>query len=144
MIRRDAIMRADLRYNEDLKIGEDDELVIRALVSGLRYAVCDYSGYRYRKHEESISHRLSLDHLERMLAAEDSIALLLPETVRRTPAYRGRQAALRRAAAFTRSIEALKRKAPFAAALEIARRPDALMLYSMPLKARVQRMLASR
>ena len=144
MIRRDAMLRADLRYNEGLQIGEDDELVIRALAQGLRYAVCDYAGYFYRKHEASISHRLSLDHLEKMISAEDSIGALLPDAVRHSRAYRGRRAALRRAAAFTRSIEALKRKAPAAALREIAREPSALALYSMPIRARLQRMLRSR
>ena len=144
MIRRDAMLRAGLSYNEELQIGEDDELVIRALIAGLRYAVADYSGYRYRKHASSISHRLSLDHLNRMIAAEETIATLLPDDVRTSPAYRGRRSALRRAAAFTRSIEALKRRAPLAAACEIARHPAALTLYSLPLKARLRRMLAAR
>lgn len=144
MIRRDAMQRANLSYNESLQIGEDDELVIRALIAGLRYAVADYSGYRYRKHANSISHRLSLDHLNRMIAAEETIATLLSDAVRTSPAYRGRRSALRRAAAFTRSIEALKRRAPLAAAFEIARHPTALALYSLPLKARIRRMLASR
>ena len=144
MIRRDAMQRANLSYNESLQIGEDDELVIRALIAGLRYAVADYSGYRYRKHANSISHRLSLDHLNRMIAAEETIATLLPDAVRTSTAYRRRRSALRRAAAFTRSIEALKRRAPLKAAFEIARHPAALALYSLPIKARIRRMLASR
>ena len=79
-----------------------------------------------------------------MIAAEETIATLLPDDVRTSPAYRGRRSALRRAAAFTRSIEALKRRAPLAAACEIARHPAALTLYSLPLKARLRRMLAAR
>jgi succinoglycan biosynthesis protein ExoO len=144
MIRREAVERAGLRYNEDLKIGEDDELVIRALAADLKYAVCDYAGYRYRKHNQSISHRLSLEHLERMVAAEGTIEALLPDTARQTRAYQARKAALQRAAAFTRSIEALKQAAPLKAAMEIARHPSALGLYAMPIKARLQRMLAFR
>ena len=143
MIRRDTMRSADLRYNEDLQIGEDDELVIRALSSGLRYAVCDYAGYYYRKHDASISHRLSLDHLEKMIAAENAIGALLPDGVRYSRAYRQRLAALRQALAFTRSIEALKRRAPAAALREIAREPLALKFYSMPIRAKLQRLIKS-
>lgn len=141
MIRRDAIARTGLRYNQQLRIGEDDELIIRALSAGLTYWISGYAGYRYRRHDQSISHRLSLANLEKMVEAERMIAKALPLRIARQAAYRGRWTALMRARAFTRSVEALKRKQPVSAALEIARYPSAIMLYSMPIKARLHRWL---
>lgn len=141
MIRRDAITRTGLRYNQQLRIGEDDELIIRALSAGLTYWISGYAGYRYRRHDQSISHRLSLANLEKMVEAERMITEALPPQIARQAAYRGRWTALMRARAFTRSIEALKRKQPVSAALEIARYPSAIMLYSMPIKARLHRWL---
>lgn len=143
MIRREAIERIGLRYNSDLRIGEDDELVIRAMSHGLRYVVCDYAGYRYRKHDASISHRLSLAHLDRMIAAERKIAAELPDSVARSAAYRSRWNALERARAFTQSIDALKDRAPLAALAALARKPSAIRLYSMPFMARLERLAAS-
>lgn len=142
MIRKAAMRRAGLRYNESLRIAEDDELVIRALLANLKYVVCDYAGYRYRRHDASISHRLSLANLEKMVAAEQQIARALPVKVRKSSAYQGRWKALSRGHAFTRSIEALKSRSYLSAILAIARQPAALALYSMPISARIQRLLA--
>ena len=144
MIRHDALARAGLRYNEQLRIGEDDEFVIRALTSNATYWVCGYAGYRYRKHDQSISHRLSLANLEKMVAAEQIVAQIIPPAIARQPAYRGRWKALMRALAFTRSIEALKNRRPISALMEIARCPSAASLYAMPIKARLGRLLGNR
>lgn len=141
MIRRDAIERLGLRYNEQLRIGEDDELIIRALIAGLTYRISGAAGYRYRRHDQSISHRLSLANLERMVEAERVVAKLLPPHIARHPAYCGRWDSLMRARAFTRSIEAIKHRRPISAALEIVRYPSAIMLYSMPIMARLHRWL---
>ena len=142
MIRREVIKSKALSYNEDLFIAEDDELMIRALSLGLTYRVCDYAGYFYRRHRGSISHRLSLSHLEKMMMAEEQIAAILPDDVRNSGAYEARRKALKRAHAFTQSVEALKAHTYFEAIMALLRHPSALTLYSLPLKARIRRMLA--
>lgn len=140
MIRHTAIERAGLLYNEDLWIAEDDELIIRALSAGLSYVVCGYAGYFYRRHDGSISHRLSLSHLEKMLVAEEAIARALPDDIRDTRAYRARRHALQRGHAFTLSIEALKSRAYFAAIKVLAKNPSAISLYALPISARIRRL----
>lgn len=141
MIRREAIERTELRYDTALRVGEDDELVIRALSQGLHYVVCDYAGYRYRKHDASISHRLSLAHLDRMIGAERKIAAGLPGAIAQSAAYRSRWEALERARAFTMSIDALKDRAPLSALAALVRKPSAIRLYSLPLMARLRRFI---
>lgn len=143
MVRRDAIKRIGLRYNPELRIGEDDEFVIRAMSAGVEYGIAGFAGYRYRKHEGSISHRLSLANIEKMINAEAEIAAYLPKDVAGSSVYRKRIAALQQARAFTQSIEALKQRSVFAAILAIAKWPTALKLYAMPLKARFARLLGS-
>lgn len=143
MIRRQAIERIGLRYNPELRIGEDDEFVIKALNARLKYVVCDYAGYRYRRHAASISHRLSLVNLERMMAAEQGIAAFVAPGIKRSAAYRGRLKALQRGHAFTKSIDELKAGAFVKAALTLARYPSALALYRMPLAARLRRLSAA-
>lgn len=142
MIRAQAIDRAKLSYDESLWIAEDDEFVIKALLAELRYVLTDYAGYRYRRHDASISHRLSLSNLERMIAAEEKVALRLPEHVRKSSPYLKRKSALHRAHAFTRSIEAMKSRDFLSAIMAIVRRPSALMLYSMPLRSKFGRLRA--
>lgn len=140
MIRRSALEQARLRYNPALRIGEDDELVIRALQANLKYVVCDYAGYCYRRHACSISHRLSLANLDRMIEAEYSIAKQLHPTFARSKPYRGRWNALMRARAFTSSVEALKAGLYLRAVLDILKKPSAISLYSLPLAARLRRL----
>ena len=140
MIRRSALEQAGLRYNPALRIGEDDELVIRALQANLKYVVCDYAGYRYRRHAGSISHRLSLADLDRMIVAERNIAKQLHPTVARSKPYRGRWNALMKARAFTSSVEALKGGSYLRAAADILKKPSAISLYSLPVAARLHRL----
>ncbi len=135
MIRRKTIERIGLRYNASMRIGEDDEFMVRALARGTKYLISDFHGYRYRKHEASISHRLSLRNLERMIAAEREIAAVLPPEAARSAAFRKRGKALVRAHAFTRSVEALKARSYFSAFRSLLRQPSAVALYAMPIAA---------
>jgi succinoglycan biosynthesis protein ExoO len=58
-----------LRYDERLRIGEDFDLVLRALLVGAEYRFLPQATYYYRKHAASTSHRLSRDDLEGLLNA---------------------------------------------------------------------------
>lgn len=140
MIRRSALEQAGLRYNPALRIGEDDELVIRALLANLKYVVCDYAGYCYRRHADSISHRLSLADLDRMIVAEHNIAKQLHPAIARSKSYRGRWDALVKARAFTSSVEALKGGSYLRALVDILKKPSAVSIYSLPVTARLQRL----
>lgn len=144
MIRRSTLERLGLRYNEDMRIGEDDELVVRALAAGCRYAVTGRTMYHYRKHTGSISHRLSLENATRMLAAERRIRQLLDEEVRSSPAYRGRWSALVRGQAFVQSIERLKSGDALGAATALIRHPSAALLYRLPLCARLRGWISAK
>ena len=144
MIRRRVLERTGIRYDPSLRIGEDDALIVQLLLAGARYRLMPQAGYFYRKHGSSISHRLSLDHAERMMASERQIRAAVAERPEWMPAYRPRYAAMRRALAFTRAIDALKRGRPAEAATAIARRPDAARLFAMPIRARWNRLFARR
>ncbi len=139
MLRRRVIEQTGLRYNAALRIGEDDEFMVRALASNTKYVVSDFGGYRYRRHEESISHRLSLENLERMMAAERDIAVLLPPAIAKSAAFRKRWKALVRAHAFTASVDAIKDRSYLSALSFLLRQPSAVGLFAMPLAASFKR-----
>lgn len=71
VIRRSAL--ADLRYDVGLRIGEDHDLVLRMLIGGARLLVLPDPLYAYRRHEGSISHRLSIATVEAMLEAHRAL-----------------------------------------------------------------------
>jgi glycosyltransferase involved in cell wall biosynthesis len=137
IIRIDLIRRLGIRYNEDLRIAEDDELIVRLLASGARYLSVPSLSYFYRKHGTSISHRLSLKNAEAMVAAGHRLEQDLadqPASTRRRLAARNR--ALRNGRDFTCAVNALK-GGRAAEALRIGlSHPGMLPLFRMPVAAR--------
>lgn len=58
-----------LAYDETLTIGEDYDLVLRALVAGAVYRFVPSIDYRYRRHSRSTSYRITPSHLKMMIVA---------------------------------------------------------------------------
>lgn len=56
-------------YNESLRIGEDFDLVLRAMLAGARYRFLPQATYYYRRHPYSTSHRLASADLRGLLEA---------------------------------------------------------------------------
>lgn len=143
IVRRDRLNAAGLRYDERLRIGEDDDLVIRMLFEGFAYALVNVPGYGYRKHSASISHRLSAAHAQAML--EGSERLRIDVASRASPAtdatLRLRSEALRDAVFFARLIDALKARDFVAAGAIAIRKPRVIALLREPARAVVGRLL---
>lgn len=129
-------------YDETLRIGEDADLVLRLLIAGARMRVYPECGYRYRKHAASISHRLTLDTLDAMLAAHDRLEPGGDTRLVRTLAQQ--RNALLDARAFSKLVDALKARDAGAALQTALRRPSALALLRQPLAARWRRFSSAR
>ncbi|MDB5688825.1 MAG: hypothetical protein JWL91_701 [Sphingomonas bacterium] len=140
MLRAGFVRAHGIRYDESLRIAEDDALVIRLLRAGARYRLVREPLYRYRKHAGSISHRLSVDHVDRMMAAGDALAGSLRSDAA-AAAYAGRHRALRRAWAFTHLIDALKRRHAGRAIAIALRHPTMLPLLRMPIRGLARKFL---
>jgi succinoglycan biosynthesis protein ExoO len=134
IIRVETLNRLDVRYDEQLRIGEDDDLILRLLLRGARYRLLPRPLYFYRKHGQSISRRLSVADADRMLAACDHLATATRDAPRAENAlFARREKALRHACAFTQMIDAIRdRRAILLACLMLAN-PGAVPLMWMPL-----------
>jgi succinoglycan biosynthesis protein ExoO len=106
IMRIDFLRRHNLTYDESLTIGEDFDLVLRALAAGAVYRYTPASGYRYRRRAGSISHRIDAAQLERMGAALTATASVLPADARRLATRR--LEALEADLQFARLVAALK------------------------------------
>lgn len=140
LIRLDAWRASSVRYDEGLPIGEDHDLLLRLLSAGLACRIDPFLGYFYRKHPASLSHRLSSGALERIAqaqAAYRAAAKDAPAGLAR--ALDRRRASIGTAQAFTAALEALKAGRPAAALAAILRRPQAAILFRMPLAAALGR-----
>jgi succinoglycan biosynthesis protein ExoU len=73
VIRRDFLRRAGLRYREDLRLGEDYELYVRALARGGRYTIVHSCGYGAVVRPDSLSGRHRTVDLKRLYEADRAI-----------------------------------------------------------------------
>lgn len=104
VIRRAAL--AGRRYDPQLRIGEDYDLVLRLLIEGARFLLLPDPLYAYRRHAGSISHRLSVDTASAMLAAHRALPALSDPEARAAAAAVDRQ--LGRALRYERLVADIK------------------------------------
>lgn len=142
LLRLEALRASGIGYNEQLRIAEDDNLIVRLLLSGKRYWLEPNPGYAYRRHASSTSHRLSVASCAAMVAANAAVAAAadpaLPRTVHQALARR--QGALMAALGFERLVAALKAGAPLKALAVAFSCPTCVPLLRMPISARLARL----
>lgn len=130
-----------LRYRDNLRVGEDYDLVLRLLLAGAAMRLEPLPLYRYRKHEGSLSHRLKREHILAMMAADGSLA---PEFARHDRSVQRQQAArarsLERALVYDRIIGQLKARRPAPAFALALAQPGVWPLLTMPVEARLKRL----
>ncbi|WP_395671350.1 glycosyltransferase family 2 protein [Phenylobacterium sp.] len=131
------------RYREDLRIGEDYDLVVRLLTQGRSLRFLPGSGYRYRRHGGSISHAMRRDHLVQMLAADaalEGVMMSQPKEVRR--AFAARRRSLHAALAYDHVISRLKARDVVGGLAASLATPEIWPLLTMPVTARLKRLAA--
>lgn len=111
MFRRAAL--AGLRYDEEARVGEDYDFLLRFLLEGSRLILLPERLYFYRRHAASISHRLSEAKVLGMIAGQERLLgeyAALPDEILRLLGRR--MDALERALSFERLVASLKGRQP--------------------------------
>lgn len=145
LFRLDFLRANDLRYDERLRIAEDDDLILRALLAGARYRLLPEPLYFYRKHGTSISHRLSAANADRMMAAGERLRARIDAAGAAPARARARRdAALRKAWGFSHLRDALMARDGNRASAAIMRTPAALLLLHQPIGAALARSIGLR
>jgi succinoglycan biosynthesis protein ExoO len=120
-----AELLGELRYDEAVRIGEDQDLLLRILLKDANFWVVPTPWYLYRRHRGSISHRLAPDEVIRMIESQRRLLALEgsrhPEIVR---LLRRRLRRLEKALAFARLVADAKRGAWGPALAALLRRPS--------------------
>jgi len=133
IIRSSFLTRHAIRYDEQLLIAEDYNLVVRLLMVGARFWVVPQLGYFYRRHGASLSHRLNMLALTRIRDVEQHWTTAWPSAELR-PLFKARMRSVARAIAFEELVRALKaRNLPLAARIA-ASNPAAATLLRVPLR----------
>jgi succinoglycan biosynthesis protein ExoO len=141
VFRASFLKRHRLLYDDSLRIGEDFRLVADMLVRGATYIRQRSAGYVYRKHRNSISHRLGASAAQAMIEAD--VGFLSEHGPGMAAADKAAMAAhlesVRDAAAYARLLEALRSKRWRGAAAEAAQRPAVIGLLREPVRVRLAR-----
>ena len=119
MIRRDALN--GLRYQTDLKVGEDFDLLARLTLAGQVLTLIPDALYFYRRRQSSTSHRLTPENAEAMIRA---LRRLDTEDETHRRAIRARIAGLEHRKALETAVEGIKSGQPVRAAAQVLRRPS--------------------
>lgn len=100
-----------IHYDESLKIGEDYDLALRLLFNGAKYMLIPQPFYLYRRHSNSISHRLSEAAVQAMI---DSALKLQERYGQLTPqvneAFQAQLTSLHKTLEFERFVAAVRQR----------------------------------
>lgn len=119
LIRRDVV--GETFYDETLSISEDFDFYLHILVSGANGKILPDPMYGYRRHTASLSYRLSVAAVERMIAAQRALSDGVPAELK--DALRSRMNGLQAALAYERLVAALKEQAFGTATVALLQRP---------------------
>ncbi len=137
---RSFLSAHQLRFDETLRIGEDYALLAYALASGARCAVEPSAGYVYHLRHGSISRVLKPQHLQSMLAADETFLSryrLEPDAM---AAQKRRTRSIKEAASFITMVDALKARSVGGFLQTAFAHPQALKHLGMPIAVRMRRL----
>jgi succinoglycan biosynthesis protein ExoO len=130
-----------IRYDQDLRIGEDYMLLADVLASGAVCAVEPKPGYTYTVRTGSISYRLTLADINRMRAGDRKFLARHKLSGPALKAQRRRTKSLLEARAFTLLVMALKQKDIIGVIKAISESPKAVVHLWRPLWVRLCRLI---
>lgn len=109
-ISRTFLEKHQLRYNPDIRIGEDYIFMAEALALGAVCAVDDTSGYFYTVRSGSISHRLKPSDVQTIQDVDTTFIEKFPLDDEALKAQKKRSFSLKETYAFTLLVDAIKSK----------------------------------
>lgn len=128
LIRRSALDRHALRYDETLRNGEDFHLILDLLLSGGVVWFCPDADYLYTRRTGSVSDRIRLDDLSALMAAGNRSLARIAGRPQLSALMARRQAELADLMTAETVLRAIKARRIGAARAALADRPAALPL----------------
>ncbi|MBB6465674.1 succinoglycan biosynthesis protein ExoO [Aminobacter lissarensis] len=128
-----------LRYDEELRIGEDYILLASALAKGGCCTVEPAAGYAYHVRSGSISRVLERHHVEAMQHADAAFEAANRLDPQARNAFTRRARSLRQAATFLSLVEHIKQRSPLKAIRTALGDPAAVRHLRMPIEVRLRR-----
>ncbi len=130
-----------LRYQEDLRIGEDYFLLAQALVAGARCIIDPTEGYLYTARAGSASHRLTGADILKIIANDTRLLSLHKLPLAAAKAQRKRQINLKEAYAYAYLVDAIKSRNLPSALRAAAASPRAIRHLWRPVWVRARKII---
>jgi len=140
MIRTDVVRRLNARYDEHLRIGEDYNFLARILAHGHQIRLEPSAMYLYRKHSNSISHRMSAADIHALLDADRRFDRQAGLTHEERTALARRRHSLESLLIYDGVISAIKDGAPGRGATMALSEPRIWPLLTRPVASRLKRL----
>lgn len=142
LLRAKAVWRSGQKYNEQLRIAEDDDFYLRLLLKDQRFHVHASTYYFYRQHPRAVTRHVGAQDVALMTVASGQLLSEFTDHPLRE-LIRQRRQAFERASDYLHLIAALK-AGQISQALRIAyRRPSSLPLLQTPLRKALGKVLGS-
>jgi succinoglycan biosynthesis protein ExoO len=140
IFRASAIRESAVHYDETLRIAEDYHFVLELLRLGIRFRVYPSLLYFYRKHSNSISHRLNQGAITALKAADERAIEKMPEADEQVlSAVDARRHSLNTALAYEKFLGSLKAGNLVGCTRVIRTDPKVLALLRLAIAARLRR-----
>jgi succinoglycan biosynthesis protein ExoO len=142
----DFLRHHQLRYDTGTRIGEDFLLVAEAMALGGRYGRVSIAGYIYTTSAGSISHRLTRSNADAMVEADRRFLTRHGARLNATEraAWMAHQRSLEDGASFVGMIDSIKNRDFGGLARSVWQHPAAIRHFSMPIRARLERLTRRR
>jgi succinoglycan biosynthesis protein ExoO len=139
IFRRDFLNEHRLRFDENLRIGEDYILLASAIASGGICAIEPEAGYVYHLRHGSISRVLKPEHLTAMLAGDEKFLGRFSLERPALAAQLRRTQSIREAASFLTLVDQIKKRSVGGILKTAIDNPRALKHLRMPIAVRMRR-----
>jgi succinoglycan biosynthesis protein ExoO len=139
MIRTELITKMGLRYDERRRIGVVYYFLASLLANGQKLRLEPTALYLYRKHEDSISHRMNAAHIRALMDADERFCGAVALNHQERQSLERRRRSLETLLVYDGVVHAIKQGHPASGAGLAMRNPRIWPLLTRPITARLKR-----
>ena len=144
ILNREFIKLTNIKYREDLLVGEDHDILMRAMIGGAKMYWIPAPFYYYRRRATSISAKVSREHLDAMIKADEDAIYRLPQDDRLYKLTRERIKSINRHIIFGQTISNIDSKRFGPAIYQLTSNPSIWRLILRAIRIRIRHRITTR
>ncbi len=137
LFKNEFVKAKGVKYWPEVRIGEDYYFLASCLASGANAQVLDQAGYIYTIRDGSISSKMEVAHISKLLCFDKKFTQEYQLTESALSAQQARYKNLNRAYHFKMLVEQIKSRQFIPALINVLKNPSSALLLSLPIKKRL-------